>query len=118
MSGGQSHDARTQARRHYRAGQSVGGDLAGAIGIPIESDKDLAIVAVAKLCGLDRREVLAEGAGGVFKPRLPKRGEVEQTFDQNYVWKQAHGFPGEQATFGGGQEIDAAWLRQWSGHRG
>lgn len=78
--------------------QSAGGLASCRIGI--EGKKHGTVRPVGQLRELGRGQVNAEGAGGVEKARLPKDGQIEETFDQNYMVVMADRAPGEEAAFG------------------
>jgi hypothetical protein len=65
-----------------------------------ECNKEDAVGPVGQLRQLGPGQMNAEGAGGVEKARLPKNGEVKETFDQNHIVVMGEGSPGEEAAFG------------------
>ena len=78
----------------------VSGALTGLVFILVKDDVDRARGAITELLELTRRQMCADGAGGIAKAGLPKHGQVEQTFDQDHGGEVADRLPGKQAAFG------------------
>lgn len=71
------------------------GLLAGTVWIRIESDEHLAARAIGQLQELCLRQVSSEGTGRVDKTCLPKNGEIEESFNQDYLSGSPDRAPGE-----------------------
>ena len=60
--------------------------------------------AVAQLAKLVRGQMSAQRTGGVAEACLPQHRKIEHTFNENHGGELANRFPGDQVTFGAGEE--------------
>jgi hypothetical protein len=81
----------------------VGSLLPGLIIVLIEGDVDTTARLIGKLRQLGRRQLRADGAGGVAKPACQSTAS-RTALSPGSRWKTADGLPGKQAALGARQQ--------------